>query len=172
MFSKHIYTLRSNIPTRLYLLVVVVSALVLLSACGGGGTTSAGTATAPTTIANSPTVAQPTPTPTVAQPTPTPTASQATSTSKAGSKQVVLIINDADGSYGFSPGTLTIKAGTTVIWKNMSSAPHTVTTDDGQTADSGTVPVGGTFSFKFMAAGTFPYHCNYHPYMRAMIIVK
>jgi len=172
MFSKHIYTLRSNIPTWLYLLVVVVSALVLFSACGGTSTASAGTATTPTTIANTPTVAQPTPTPTVAQPTPTPTAAQAPSTPATDSKQVVLIINEADGSYGFSPGTLTIKAGTTVIWKNMSSAPHTVTTDDGQTADSGTVSTGGTFSFKFTTAGTFPYHCNYHPYMRATIIVK
>ncbi len=170
MFSKNMYTLRRNIPTWLYLLVVVISALVLLSACGGTSTASAGTATTPTTIANTPTVAQPTPT--VAQPTPAPTATQATSTLATGSKQAVLIINEADGSYGFSPGTLTIKAGTTVIWKNMSSAPHTVTTDDGQTADSGTVPVGGTFSFKFTTAGTFPYHCNYHPYMRATIIVK
>jgi len=82
-----------------------------------------------------------------------------------------MIIDKSNGSYSFSPAMLTIKVGTTVIWKNVSSAPHTITTDDGQTADSGTVGVGATFRFTFKTAGTFSYHCNYHPYMRATIVV-
>jgi plastocyanin len=49
------------------------------------------------------------------------------------------------------------------------AVPHTVTSDDGTTFDSGTIPVGGTFRHTFTRAGTFPYHCNYHPYMRATI---
>jgi len=53
----------------------------------------------------------------------------------------------------------------------MSSVPHTVTSDDATTFDSGTVAVGGTFHFTFKTAGTFSYHCNIHPYMRSVIIV-
>ena len=49
------------------------------------------------------------------------------------------------------------------------AVPHTITSDDGTTFDSGTIPVGGTFRHTFTRAGTFPYHCNYHPYMRATI---
>ena len=100
--------------------------------------------------------------PTSAQPTPTPA---------PGNMQVVLITNNSNGSFDFTPARLTIRVGTTVIWKNRSSAPHTVTSDDGTTFDSGTVPAGGTFHFTFKTAGTFSYHCNIHPYMRSMIIV-
>ena len=83
----------------------------------------------------------------------------------------MLITNTSNGSFGFTPAKLAIRVGTTVIWKNRSSAPHTVTSDDGTTFDSGTVAVGGTFHFTFKTAGTFSYHCNIHPYMRSVIIV-
>ncbi len=144
---------RRSTSTRFCLLVV--GALVLLAACGGGSTSSTSAAPTPTTIAQTPT-----PTLTIAQPTPTPA---------PGSTQVVLIVTNSDGSFGFSPARLTIRVGTTVIWKNMSSAPHTITSDDGTSFDSGTIPVGGTFRHTFTKTGTFSYHCNYHPYMRATI---
>ena len=137
--------------------LLVVGALVLLSACGGGGSTPSSTGITPT-----PTTIAQTPTPTVAQPTPTPA---------PGLTQVVLITTNSNGSFGFGPATLTIRVGATVIWKNMSSAPHTITSDDGTTFDSGTIPVGGTFRHTFTMPGAFAYHCNYHPYMRSMIIV-
>ncbi|HEY6285587.1 MAG TPA: plastocyanin/azurin family copper-binding protein [Ktedonobacteraceae bacterium] len=145
------------------LLVLIVGALLLLTACGSSTTPGAGavdstnTAQIPTAVASSPTL-----TPTVAPITPTPV---------TGSTQMLMINNESNGSFGFSSATLMIKVGTIVIWKNMSLAPHTVTSDDGQTFDSGTVAVGGTFRFTFMNAGTFSYHCNIHPYMRATIIV-
>jgi plastocyanin len=110
-----------------------------------------------------------TPTTTVQTPTPTSTIAQPTSTPAPGSTQVVLIVTESNGSFGFSPATLSIRVGTTVIWKNMSSAPHTITSDDGTSFDSGTIAVGGTFRHTFTKTGTFPYHCNYHPYMRATI---
>jgi plastocyanin len=140
-----------------WLCLLVAAALVLLSACGSDTPGSTGTAATltPTTVVQ-------TPTPTSAQPTPTPA---------PGYTQVVLITNSSNGSFGFTPAKLTIRAGTTVIWKNRSSAPHTVTSDDGTTFDSGTVTVGGTFQFTFKTAGTFSYHCNIHPYMRSVIIV-
>ena len=70
---------------------------------------------------------------------------------------------------------LTVKLGTTVTWTNMTQAGHTVTSDDGKSFDSGiSNPIaasGGTFSFTFKQAGTFPYHCQIHPFMKATIIV-
>ena len=146
---------RCSTPAWLWLLLA--AALVLLSACGSDAPGSTGTASTPT-----PTTAVQTPTPTSAQPTPTPA---------PGYTQVVLISDNSNGGFGFTPATLAIRAGTTVIWKNRSSAPHTVTSDDGTTFDSGTVAVGGTFHFTFKTAGTFSYHCNIHPYMRSVIIV-
>ncbi len=81
----------------------------------------------------------------------------------------VMIVNN--NGFGFSPQTLTIAIGTIVIWKNNTSAPHTVTSD-GSAFDSGTIAPGGTFSFKFTHAGTFAYHCSIHPHMTATITVK
>ena len=180
MILKRMYT--RSISTRFCLLVAVVGILVLLAACGGGSTPGTSSVTTPTTIANTPTTAagnttptlaptivQPTPTPTTVQPTPTPTTVQPTPARS--STQVVMIITNSDGSYSFSPAKLTIKVGTTVIWRDVSSAPHTVTSDDGTTFDSGTVSVGSSFRFTFKTAGSFSYHCNIHPYMKATVVV-
>lgn len=143
------------------LLLVVVGALLLLAACGSSTTPGA----------VDPTNTVQTPTANASSSTPTPTIAPATPTPAPGSTQMLMINNESNGSFGFSPATLTIKKGTTVIWKNVSLAPHTVTSDDGQTFDSGTVAVGNTFKFTFKTAGTFSYHCNIHPYMRATIVV-
>jgi plastocyanin len=139
--------------------ILVVLSATLLASCGSA-TSSAGAA-APTTVAQ-------TTTPT---PVPTPTLAPATQTPVPGSTHMLMITNDSNGSFGFNPTTLTIRAGSTVIWKNVSSVPHTVTSDDGQTFDSGNIAVGGTFHFTFKNAGTYAYHCNIHPYMRAAIVV-
>ena len=158
---KSTYQRQYRIISRYYLLAIALCLIVLFAACGGGNTSTTNAPSTPTTVASTPDTPSPTSTsgatPTT-RPTPVP-----------GFTQTVLIITESNGSFSFSPATLTIKVGTTVIWKNMSSAPHTITSDDGQTFDSGTVAPGGTFKFKFTTAGTFSYHCNYHPYMRATI---
>jgi plastocyanin len=70
--------------------------------------------------------------------------------------------------FAFEPSSLTIPAGTTVIWTNTGVAPHTVT---GDFADSGILEPGQTFEWSFTDAGTFPYLCSLHPQMTAEIIV-
>jgi plastocyanin len=88
----------------------------------------------------------------------------------------VTITTDSSGTFTFSPATITIKAGTTVVWTNMTGAPHTVTSDDGKSFDSGIanpIPAsGGTFKFTFNTAGSFSYHCQIHPFMKATIVVQ
>ncbi len=142
--------------------LVALSALVLFAACGGSSTTT-GTGTTPTS-------------PPAATPTTGTTSTPASTATQSGTGTTVTIIVDSSGSYAFSPSTLTIKAGTTVTWKNTTSAPHTATSDDGKTFDSGTTnpiaPQGGTFSFTFKTAGTFAYHCSIHPFMKATIVVQ
>jgi len=155
-------TFASARRARLWFFLLTLGALVLLAACGN--TTTTGSTATPT--ATSTTSAGSTPTS-----NPTPTATTATS----GPSKTVTITTDSSGKFAFSPTTLTISAGTTVIWMNTTQAPHTVTSDDGKTFDSGTsnpVSPGTSFSFKFTTAGTFAYHCQFHLYMKATIIVQ
>lgn len=103
-----------------------------------------------------------------ASPTTTPPlAPTPTHTHKLKPSTTVVIVGRAD----FSPATLTIAVGSTVIWKNRGPVAHTVTSNDG-TFDSGDLPAGGIFRFTFTKSGTFPYICNYHPYMTGTIIVQ
>jgi len=77
-----------------------------------------------------------------------------------------LIIN----SYLYLPGTLRVKAGTTVTWHNNDQVPHTVTASDG--SFSGLLQQGTTFQRTFDAAGTIQYFCAIHPSMKGEVIVE
>lgn len=87
----------------------------------------------------------------------------------------VSITTSSPNPYGFSPSTLTIPSGTEVIWTNLTSAPHTASSDIGDPVafDSGTnlFAHNGTFSVIFITPGTYTYHCNVHAYMHATITV-
>lgn len=61
----------------------------------------------------------------------------------------------------FSPRTLTVAQGTTVVWKNEDPSVHTVTAEDGS-FDSKAIPPGGTFQFTFTKAEIFAYYCTIH----------
>lgn len=71
----------------------------------------------------------------------------------------------------FNPPSLTVPVNTTVTWTNNDGITHTVTSDTG-VFSSGNIGGGGTFSFTFTTAGTFPYHCSIHTEMVAIIIVQ
>jgi plastocyanin len=75
--------------------------------------------------------------------------------------------------FQFTPATVTIHAGDSVTWTNNSAAgtPHTSTSDNGAW-DSGTINPGSSFTHTFATAGTFTYHCNFHPQMHGTVIVE
>jgi len=75
-------------------------------------------------------------------------------------------------NFAFSPATINIKTGGTVTWKNIDTAPHTVTSLTGA-FDSGTIAIGSTFKFQFNTPGTYVYHCTIHSMMaNATVIVS
>jgi plastocyanin len=92
-----------------------------------------------------------------------------TATSTPTSGQVKIVENN--GKYSFDPATLTIKKGTQVVWTNASDEPHTVTSDTGTFNTQSQITEHQTFTFTFTTAGTFDYHCDIHPYMKATITV-
>ncbi len=73
-------------------------------------------------------------------------------------------------NMAFSPASVTIPVGTKVTWTNTDPVAHTVTADGGA-FNSGHLNPGQSFTYTFDKAGTFDYHCQYHPYMKGTITV-
>ncbi len=88
-------------------------------------------------------------------------------TTLTGMKYDVSIMN-----FAFSPQTLTIVQGGTVIWTNSDSAAHTVVSDSGSEIMSGSLSQGQTYAHTFNTPGTYTYYCSVHPNMRGTIIVQ
>lgn len=74
-----------------------------------------------------------------------------------------------DGS--FQPSTLTVAAGTRVLWHNQDAVLHTVTSDVQGLFDSESISPGGKFALIFNTPGSYSYHCALHQNMRAAIVV-
>lgn len=71
----------------------------------------------------------------------------------------------------YSPKEIKIKKGDTVTWTNADERDHTVTADDGS-FKSGKMSDGETFKQKFDKPGRYKYHCDYHPRMKATVVVE
>lgn len=73
-------------------------------------------------------------------------------------------------SWAFDPKDITVDVGTTVTWRNLGAANHTVTADDG--SFNGEVAPGAKFAFTFKASTSLRYHCEPHPWMTGTIVVR
>lgn len=73
----------------------------------------------------------------------------------------------------FTPTTLTIRSGDSVMWVNKDIVEHTATTPASakRSFDSGMIAVGKSWKRSFKASGTYDYICTYHPTMKGVIKV-
>lgn len=74
-------------------------------------------------------------------------------------------------NFAFVPATVHVKPGDTVEWINDDTDAHTVDST-GKLFDSGGLDTHDSFTHKFPSAGSFPYFCDLHPYMKGTVIVK
>jgi plastocyanin len=75
-------------------------------------------------------------------------------------------------SFAFDPATARVEVGDSVTWRNAAGDPaHTATSDTGAW-DSGDINPGGSRTITFATAGTFAYHCRYHPIMKGTVVVR
>ncbi len=70
----------------------------------------------------------------------------------------------------FSPRSVTISTGSTLVWSNTGALPHTVTARSGA-FDSGLVMPSGTYRRTFNNPGSFEYICTLHPGMAGTVTV-
>ena len=76
----------------------------------------------------------------------------------------------------FKLENLTVKAGTSIVWKNLDGAPHNATSGGPPAGDGewDTADLGKDESAKpitFNETGTFDYFCTIHAYMTATLTV-
>lgn len=79
----------------------------------------------------------------------------------------VVVIRD----FSFTPGSIRVGVGATVIWANCGDEAHTSTSDGGAWS-SQLISSGFTYSRTFDQAGSFAYHCEPHPFMTATVVVE
>lgn len=72
----------------------------------------------------------------------------------------------------YSPDTLTVQQGDTVVWINRDVVPHTATDTIGAHWDTGTILNGAQAAVVMTTKGTADYFCSFHPTMKGQITVR
>ena len=93
-------------------------------------------------------------------------AADASSTAPVNAAQPVVVMAD----IAYKPTTLTVAAGTEVLFDNKDVAPHTITETTTGGIDSGIINPGR--SFKLVVRAPLDYFCAVHPNMKAKIAVS
>jgi plastocyanin len=74
-------------------------------------------------------------------------------------------------NFTFAPQRLTIKAGTSVIWRNRDDIPHVVASST-RLFKSRALDTDDTYAFTLTTPGTYEYFCALHPQMTGTIVVE
>ena len=130
-------------PCRLVRAAAATALIASVAACSSGGTTG----TAGTTAAKS----------------------EAPVTGPTGTATDKVEVKD----FAFKPGTIKVKAGTTVTWTFDDTSEHTVASKTGETEipQSAHLAGGKTYTHVFATAGSFGYHCTLHNSMTGTVVV-
>lgn len=76
-------------------------------------------------------------------------------------------------NFAFAPKTLTVAAGSEVVWINRDNEPHTVVfSGEAKLFKSPALDTDDKFSFVFKEPGTYSYYCSVHPHMTGTIVVR
>jgi plastocyanin len=84
--------------------------------------------------------------------------------------KTVKIIKMSNGNYAFSPKSITVKVGTTIIWNNTTGTDHSVNTSNVKFGIND-IPPHHKAKLTFKNAGTVKYHCIFHAYMHGVVKV-
>lgn len=153
----------TSVPTTVPTAVVAPTDTAIPTATTAPTAAASSTATAPPTNV-APTVA---PSATTA---PAATVAPTTVPAKTGKKKTIAA-KPKGQTFTFSPSSTTVKVGTKVTWVNHSQAEHTITSKVKSWKFNKTLNQS-SLSFTFKKAGTYLYHCIFHPGMVGKIIVK
>jgi plastocyanin len=81
-----------------------------------------------------------------------------------------IVADMGSGAFGSSP--VTVNRGQTVAWRNTRGTTHTSTADGGAWNTGNIAPGATSAAIQMNTAGSFPYHCIFHPTMVATLVVN
>ncbi len=74
-------------------------------------------------------------------------------------------------NFTFNPQRITVKAGTTIAWRNQDDIPHTIASS-AKLFKSKVLDTDEEFSFAFATPGVYEYFCSLHPHMTGTVVVE
>ena len=75
-------------------------------------------------------------------------------------------------NFAFQPATLTVPAGSKVVWINRDDEPHLVVSAGGLFPASPALDTDDRYAAVLAKPGTYTYFCSIHPHMVGTIVVK
>jgi 3',5'-cyclic-AMP phosphodiesterase len=88
-------------------------------------------------------------------------------------KSIALAANEIGiDNFRFAPQTLTVKAGTKVVWINNDDVPHLIVNVQNRFRQSPILDTDQRFSTTLTKPGTYDYFCSLHPQMQGRIVVQ
>jgi plastocyanin len=86
--------------------------------------------------------------------------------------KTIVLIEEKPLPGAYMPESVSVKAGSVVVFENKSSLPHNVVFEDPSLKDSPLMKTGESFSVNFKSSGEFSYVCTLHPVMRGSVSVS
>ena len=74
--------------------------------------------------------------------------------------------------FKYAPPSISATVGGKLTFANADNAEHTATADTKSAFDTGAITHGRSKAITLTKAGSFPYHCDFHPFMHGTVIVK
>jgi plastocyanin len=72
--------------------------------------------------------------------------------------------------FKFTPATVNVPVGGSVVWTNNDTQQHTATSSGN--FDAGAIQPGKSATVDFPTAGSFTYICSFHPFMTGTVVVS
>lgn len=162
----------------------ILGAIILLAVIAAGCASPSSPAPTTTQATTAQTTAPATPAPTTQPPTTTIALTTAATTPPVATTTAAPTTPVPPGpaavtiqNFVFNPESVTVSAGSIVVWTNQDAAAHQIVSDatplamTGALFMSGPLQQGKSFSFTFTTPGTYHYHCGFHSFMTGTVTV-
>ena len=74
--------------------------------------------------------------------------------------------------FKYAPPSISTTVGARLTFSNADNAEHTATADVRSAFDTGAITHGRAKAITVAKAGTFAYHCDFHPFMHGTVVVR